>query len=41
MKREKSAQRDAKHYALAVVRCSQKLSSRRRNPSRGHRTAKI
>jgi len=30
-----------KHYALAVVRLSQKFSPRRRPPSRGHGTAKI
>ena len=30
-----------KHCALAVVRRSQKISPRRRPPSRGYRTAKI
>jgi len=30
-----------KHYALAVVRRGQKISPRRRPPSRGRRTAKI
>ena len=38
---KKNAQRRRKHGALAVVRRSQKISPRRRPPSRGRRTAKI
>jgi len=38
---KKSAQRRRKHYALAVVRWSQKISPRRRPPSRGRGTAKL
>jgi len=39
MKKKRSERR--KHCALAVVRRSQKISPRRRPPSRGRRTAKI
>jgi len=38
---EKSARRRRKHCALAMVRRSQKISPRRRLPSRGRGTAKI